>query len=94
MLEEDPLRHTFYHESLVRMGVAAYAYRPPVRGENSFQDTGLISLSAPSLFVMRWQRILRPDNADPQVSAPLMIYRFAFDVMAGQVYIDARRDPE
>jgi hypothetical protein len=94
MLEEDPLRHTFYHESLVRMGVAAYAYRPPVRGENSFQDTGLISLSAPSLFVMRWQRILRPDNADPQVSAPLMIYRFAFDVMSGQVYIDARRDPE
>lgn len=88
------MRHTFYHAALIRMGLVAYAYRPPARDERTFRGKGLLALSAPSLFVMRWQRVLRPDRDDPQVSAPLAIYRFGYDVMSGQVYVDARRDPE
>lgn len=88
------MRPSYMHDSLCELGVTAYAYRPPIRGENAFCDSGFLNLGAPSLFVMRWQRVIRPHDDDPQPAALLLIYRFAYDVATGQVYVDARRDPE
>jgi hypothetical protein len=46
------------------------------------------------MFVMRWQRTMRPDAKTPQRSVILLTLKFAFDVHSGRVYVDAKQNEE
>jgi hypothetical protein len=72
--------------------VLAYAYRPATRGDDSFAGQTVVPISAPSMFVMRWQWVSRAGAIGPQPSQVLSVMRFAYDSPSGRVFIDARRD--
>jgi hypothetical protein len=73
-------------------GILAYAYRPATRDDDSFGGQTVTPLSAPSLFVMRWQHVQRPGVDEPQPSCVLAVMRFAYDAPSGRIFVDAKRD--
>jgi hypothetical protein len=75
-------------------GVASVAFRPPDRWTDSFAEHGMTTLADVAVFCMRYQGCLFPDMKKAQRSVVLQVFKFAYDVYSGRVYIDAKQNDE
>ena len=75
-------------------GIAVTTFRPNNRRNDTFvrQEHWLPPVSAPTLFVERYQYTTMPGTDEPQWSVILHLLKFAYDVHSGLVYVDAKRN--